>query len=259
MEAHWQRQLRARAPDRVVDGIVELATADGRIGAQKDADVPELLRAPDRAHGALDVLRRHDGHAEESLRCVGAELGQPRVVGVRLRLGELRVLDAREPEEHGRVEDRLGDAFQVHVGEPRRGLEGPRPHVAVAELAGTRALALGEAHARGAGEREPAGGAAAAVVAEPVATLGVGLDVPDAIAELRGRMAQHGVGMLEDVAVGVDHGGGEAWHALSYGTWRRRDKRRWPWQNGACPTPSSTSTRSSTSSAPAPSPTSGTR
>src|SRR5258706_349558 len=93
-------------------------------------------------------------------------------------------------------------------GGQRWGGDGGGRTVALAQLTGHRAGAVVGGHAGGTGQRHRADGADAAVVVQPFAAVAARLDVPDAIAELRRREAQHGVvGWLEDVTVGVDDGG----------------------------------------------------
>src|SRR5205814_4109175 len=80
----------------------------------------------------------------------------------------------------------------------------PRADLAVLHLAATCPLALRRRHPARARQREPVRGPLAAVVAKPLAAVGTGHDLPDAIAELRGRALRHARGRLEDVPVGVD-------------------------------------------------------
>src|SRR5205814_383204 len=145
-------EVLAHGPDGIVDGIVQLTAPDGGVRAHEDAHQAELLRAADGAHGALDLLGGDDGGAEEALRRVGAVRVQPLVVSVGLHLGEGCILDRGQPEEHGRVEDRLRDALDLHVGETRGRAEGAGPDLRVAELSRAGALAIGGRHARRARE-----------------------------------------------------------------------------------------------------------
>src|SRR5207249_967994 len=151
MEPDRHLEVLAHGPDGIVDGIVQLTAPDGGVRAHEDAHQAELLRAADGAHGALDLLGGDDGGAEEALRRVGAVRVQPLVVSVGLHLGEGGILDRGQPEQHGRVEDRLRDALDLHVGEPRRRAEGAGPDLRVAELSRAGALATGGRHARLAG------------------------------------------------------------------------------------------------------------
>src|SRR5207245_4163827 len=84
---------------------------------------------------------------------------------------------------------------------------GARPDLGVLHLAPPRPLAIGGGHAPGAGECEPVRRPLAAVVTEPLATVGTRHDLPDAVAELRGRTLGHAGGWLEHVAIRVDDRG----------------------------------------------------
>ena len=206
VQADGKVDFLARAPDRVVDRIIELLAVDRRVRAEKDADQAELPRAANDPYRARQILMRHGRDAEQAVRRRRAVLRQPLVVGVGLRFGELGIVQGGETEEQGGVEDRLLDAVAVHVGEARERPEGPRADLAVLHLAATCPLALRRRHPARARQREPVRGPFAAVVAEPLAAVGTGHDLPDAIAELRGRALRHARGRLEDVPVGVDDG-----------------------------------------------------
>ncbi len=223
MQSDGQAELLAGPPDRVVDRVVELLAVDGGVGAEEDAHQPQVPGAADDTHGARHVLVRHDADAEEALRCRGAVLGEPLVVGVCLYLGEVGVLERGKAEEERRVEDRLFDAVRIHVHETRERPEGAGPDFRVLHLATARPLAVGGRHAADAGECESVRGPLPTVVAEPLAAVGTRHDLPDPVAELRRRALGHAGGRLEDVAVGVDDGG--VLHAAAASRGVRRDAR----------------------------------
>ena len=79
-----QLQLRAGRPDRLVHRVDERReSAVGRDPGQEDAaEQVGLARPADLRDGGVDVVQEDLGHAGPATRCVGAELGQPPVVGL---------------------------------------------------------------------------------------------------------------------------------------------------------------------------------
>ncbi len=153
---------------------------------------------------ALDVLLRDDRHTVEAALSVRHVVGEPVVVGPALCRRELGIPHTCDPEQHRRVDDRARDPVGVHVGEPRSCVVRRGPNFGVAKLAALRALSLFECHARRSREREPAREHALPVVDAPLRAVGVGLDVPDPVGELGGRVLQHPVRVLENVTIRVD-------------------------------------------------------
>ena len=135
---------------------------------------------------------------------MAAEVGEPVVVRAALRDGDVEVLHARDPEQRRRVEHGLADAFGVEVGDARCGLERARSELGVLAFAGGDLRLLLRAHSPGACQREVVRGITAAVPDDPLVAVIVGLDVPDAVAVLLGRVLEHLVGVFEHVTVGVD-------------------------------------------------------
>ena len=101
--------------------------------------------------------------------------------------------------QHGHV-----DAVVVHALDAQLGVPAPSRHLAVGVHAFERALLLLVGVSGDAAEREHVGGKPVAVGHHPFLAAGVGLDVPDPVAEgLRRELLQAGR-WLEGVAVGID-------------------------------------------------------
>jgi hypothetical protein len=131
-------------------------------------------------------------------------VGAPVVVRAGLRLGEVDVVHALQPEKHRRVQHREIDAVLVHVLQACLGVPGGRTHLGVAKLTAEGAGAILVAHAGGAGRRHVVRGDALSVVVQPLLALRVGLDVPDPFPVLGRRVVGHRGRVFEDVTVGVD-------------------------------------------------------
>ena len=131
-------------------------------------------------------------------------VGQPVVVRAALCVCVADVGVGLDAEELGGIEHRHVDVVGAHVLEARFGVVRGGTDLGVTELAVHRALAVLVAHARGTRDGGGVGRAAVAVPEQPLGAVGVGLDVPDAIAVLLWRVVEHAGRVLEDVSVGVD-------------------------------------------------------
>ena len=200
-----------RLPDGVVDRVVERPPVDRRV------------RPHEHRHHARAARRRGGSRrrppATSSGSCIGGTapapksrpspscevVGAPVVVRAGLRLAEVDVVHALEPEHHRRVQHREVDAVRC----PCPGGAALAFHAAgrvsrVADLAVERARSVLVARRPRACRRQAVRRHPVAVVDEPLLAVGVGLDVPDPVAVLRGRVLRHPRRVLEDVPVGVD-------------------------------------------------------
>ena len=148
--------------------------------------------------------RRDRACAEQAPFALLHVVGAPVVVGACLGLGEVDVGLALEAEEHRGIQHREVDVVLVHVLETRLGVPGRGARLRVAHLAAERSRPVFVAHARHSRRGHGVGRRPAVVVQQPLLTRLVGLDVPDSVAILGGRVLRHRRRMLEDVAVGID-------------------------------------------------------
>ena len=185
--------------------MVERLPVGGRVRTdERRHDARQLGRSSELGGAELDVLLRQQRGTEQLPLALAHVVGQPVVVRAALRVRVADVGVGLDPEELGGIEHRHVDVVGAHVLEARFGVVRGGTDLRVTELAVHRALAVLIAHAGGSGNRGAVGGAAVPVPQEPLGAVGVGLDVPDAIAVLLRRVVEHAGRVLEDVSVGVD-------------------------------------------------------
>ena len=197
---------RCGLPERVVDRVVERPPVRGRVRTDERRHHPRQRRgAPELRRCALDVLLRQQRGAEEPAVAVLHVVGEPVVVRAALRHRVVDVVVALDPEQLRRVEHRHVDVVGGHVVESSLRVVGSGPHLGVrgarrpwhAAQSSSLIPAVPETETMLAGDPD-------AVPEQPLRAVGVGLDVPDAVAVLLGCVVEHAGRVLEDVPVGVD-------------------------------------------------------
>ena len=127
-------------PERVVDQVVERTPVDHRVRPHEHRHHAGQFGHPTDLGGARSTssgscMRRYRARTEQAALALGHVVGAPVVVGARLRLGEVDVALALEPQQHRRVQHRQVDVVLVHVLEAGLGVPGRRTRLRVTHLA----------------------------------------------------------------------------------------------------------------------------
>ncbi len=245
VHADWDVELLGRPPQGLVGPVGERAAGAG-VGPDEAGDEAEIAHGASQLVGRRSrVLQREEGRPEEAARVGGTVGGEPVVVGPSQRHAAGRLLDQREVEADGGIEDGLVDALAVHVGQAGHGV-------------GAAGLRLGQ---RAEGGRVVEGGARPGQRAQRngqdlrcadhhvLVAVGVGVDPRPLF------VGQAGPGRLgfHHVPVGVDDRAGvrrEGRLAHATAVTRQSSRAGSGWRNSAAAFPPATARSSSSGSAP---------